>query len=332
MSDTSSAGTTSTDRDVVVVGGGPAGTAAAVFTARYGFDTVVFDRGSSSLRQCAYLENYPGFPAGVDIDTAYDLFHDHVERAGADLVDDLVTAVELPAEGGAFRVETQEGRDVSARRVVAATTYDDSYLLDCHDAFARQYEGEDEPRFDRDHPDEHGRTAVDGLYVAGPLAGVESQVAVAVGHGARVGIGLVSDRRREVRGLWEGPADHTDWVVEQGRYAGEEWLETITEYHLEDAPDHLDGEVARERAREVAAEQQEWQVDDETAARRREAGHRALAERLDTDALVETAAEREPEAVLDALDDETVRAYAADIDGGASTGGDTGAGTPDADD
>jgi hypothetical protein len=322
MSDASDAtgdGTGSTDRDVVVVGGGPAGAAAAVFTARYGLDTVVFDRGSASLRQCAYLENYPGFPAGIDIGTAYDLFHDHLRQVGADLVDDLVTAVDPSvADGRALRVATQDGRAVRARYVVAATTYDDAYLLDCHDAFARQYGGEDEPRFDRDHPGEHGRTAVTGLYVAGPLAGVESQVAVAVGHGARVALGLVTDHRREVEDLWDGPADHTDWVVEQGRYAGEEWLETITEYHLENAPDDLDDAVARERAREVAEAQQDWQIGEAAVERRRERGHRALAERLDTEPLAAAAAERDPAALLDALDDETIRAYAADREGDAA--------------
>lgn len=50
------------DYDVVIVGGGPAGCSAGVFTGRYGLDTVIFDRGRSSLRRCAYLENYLGFP------------------------------------------------------------------------------------------------------------------------------------------------------------------------------------------------------------------------------------------------------------------------------
>ena len=288
------------DRDVVVVGGGPAGCSAAVFTAREGLDTVVFDRGNSSLRQCAYLENYLGFPAGVDVDTAYDLFHDHVREAGAELVDDLVESVEVLDPG--FRVGTQEGRGLTARTVVAATTYDDSYLCPLHESFPRVHEGEDEPRFDRDHPDDHGRTAVEGLYVAGPLAGVESQVAIAVGHGARVGVGIVTDRN-ERDGLWSEAVQHTDWVVKQGRYEGEEWVEGITDYYAGRAPGSVDEETARERAREVAERQQNWQITDEEVGRRRAAGHRALAAHLDT------------EAVLDAVADERIREYAAALDG-----------------
>jgi hypothetical protein len=298
------------DHDVCVVGGGPAGSSAAVFTAREGLDTVVFDRGNSSLRQCAYLENYPGFPAGVDVETAYDLFHDHVREAGGEVVDDLVASVE-PLETG-FRVTTQEGRELTTERVVAASTYDDSYLLDLHDAFAvveTDEDGEESRHFDYDHPNEHGRTAVDGLYVAGPLGGVESQVAIAVGHGARVGVGLLTDRN-EAAGLWAEAASHTDWVVKQGRYAGEEWLETVTGYYAERAPESMDEETARERARALAEEQQDWQIPEAEVERRRETGHRELARRLDS------------EAVLDAVDDERIREYAAGLDGVEASGDD----------
>jgi hypothetical protein len=236
----------------------------------------------------------------VDIETAYGLFHDHVREAGGEVVDDLVESVEALETG--FRVTTQEGRERTAEHVVAATTYDDSYLLPVHESFPRTYEGEEEPRFDRDHPDEHGRTAVDGLYVAGPLAGVESQVAIAVGHGAQVGVGLVTDRN-EADGLWHEVARHTDWVVKQGRYEGEEWLTEVTEYYAERAPERMDEEAVRERAREVAERQQDWQIPAEEAERRRADGHRELARHLD------------PGAVLDAVDDERIREYAAGLDG-----------------
>ena len=81
--------------DVVVVGGGPAGCSAGVFTARDDLDTVVFDRGNSSLRRCAYLENYLGFPAGIDIETFSALAQDHAETAGCEVVDDLVVGVTI---------------------------------------------------------------------------------------------------------------------------------------------------------------------------------------------------------------------------------------------
>lgn len=112
------------DYDVVVVGGGPAGSSAGVFTARYGLETAIFDRGRSSLKYCAYLENYLGFPAGIDIETFYGLMHDHAVEAGCDLVSDLVESVTRTDDQTGFIVEPQEGEPVTAARVIAATRYD----------------------------------------------------------------------------------------------------------------------------------------------------------------------------------------------------------------
>lgn len=109
------------DYDVVVVGGGPAGCSAGVFLAREEFETAIFDRGRSSLARCAHLENYLGFPAGIDIDTLYDLMHDQAERAGCAIVGDLVESVERRGRDDAgFLVAPQEGDPVVDRRVIAA--------------------------------------------------------------------------------------------------------------------------------------------------------------------------------------------------------------------
>ena len=50
--------------DVSIVGGGPAGCAAALFCGRAGLETVLVANGRSTLQKCAYVENYLGFPAG----------------------------------------------------------------------------------------------------------------------------------------------------------------------------------------------------------------------------------------------------------------------------
>lgn len=81
------------DHDVIIVGGGPAGCSAGVFTARYGLDTVIFDKGSAALPRCAYLENYLGFPAGIAIDDFTALMHAHVSDAGCDIIEERVEAV-----------------------------------------------------------------------------------------------------------------------------------------------------------------------------------------------------------------------------------------------
>lgn len=277
------------DHDVIVIGGGPAGCSTAVFTARYGLDTLVLDRGSSSIQQCAFVENYLGFPGGIDVATFYAMSQAHAERVGATVADDMVT--DLTATDDGFRVEAQDD-EYTADRVVAASTYDVSYLEDVLGEYFRSEGGE--TWLDPDLAGEHGETPVDGLWLAGPTAGVESQIAVSVGHGARVGVDLIEHYRRNEEGIWEGSDDYTDWVVKQGRYEGEEWLETATGWHLDAAPEDLDDEVVRERSRELALEQQSQQIDEAEVERRTERAHRRLLEHVDDELIREYAADLGP--------------------------------------
>ncbi len=54
--------------DVVIIGGGPAGYTSAIYTTRAGFDTLVLEKFSAGgqMIQTAQIDNYPGFPDGVD--------------------------------------------------------------------------------------------------------------------------------------------------------------------------------------------------------------------------------------------------------------------------
>ncbi|WP_101296875.1 NAD(P)/FAD-dependent oxidoreductase [Halegenticoccus soli] len=273
------------DRDIVIVGGGPAGCSAAVFTARHGLDTVVFDRGNASLRRCAYLENYLGFPAGVDVETFYDLAHDHAERAGAEVIADLVVSVARDGRGG-FRVETQDGRELTTRRVVAAAKYDGEY------------------------PDRDGRTPVDGLYVAGPLGAAEDQAIIAAGHGAVVGRSAIADARVD-DGWWGDAADQVDWVrraaeLDDEWAARETWVEWFDDRFADGAPvDPGDPRFERVREEYIDASLSTYVEPDEIDARA-ESGHEALAEHVDVEAVVSAVDES---SLLDAIDDDAIREY-----------------------
>ncbi|QIB78536.1 NAD(P)/FAD-dependent oxidoreductase [Haloferax volcanii] len=290
------------DYDVAIVGGGPTGCSAGVFTGRYGLDTVVFDRGRSSLQRCAYLENYLGFPGGVDIETFYGLIHDHAEAAGCDLVSELVEAVE-PAGGDGdnpdaddpaatrpgFAVTTQSGETVTARRVVSAARYGGDFLepLGDDEMFVTyEHDGETRTKFDRDYADIEGRTAIDGLYVAAPVSEVNLQAIMSAGQGARVGRSVITDHRLE-RGYPEALARHWDWIRPEAELAGDaaardDWRERFDSR----VPDDCDLSEARLRElREADVERQrEMYVSEEAVEARAERGRERLAARLGFDA------------------------------------------------
>jgi hypothetical protein len=224
------------DHDVVIVGGGPAGSSAGVFTGRYGLNTAVFDRGSAALPRCAFLENYPGFPGGIDVGTFQDLLADHVETAGCDRIEETVDSVRRAASDARFVVETAAGRTVTAEYVLAAAWYDGAYLrpLVGEGAFeVHEHHGESHERFDPAYADADGRTAVDGLYVAAPAGDRSAQVIVAAGHGAHVARSLLEDVRSS-RGYPDGVAAHYDWLRPAAEFEGEwgdrdrwrEWFDT----------------------------------------------------------------------------------------------------------
>ncbi|NIC00398.1 NAD(P)/FAD-dependent oxidoreductase [Halobacterium sp. R2-5] len=286
--------------DVAIVGGGPAGCSTGVFTARYGLETVVFDRGRSSLRQCAHLENYLGFPAGIDVETFYALAHDHAEEAGCQVVEDLVESVERADDG--FVLETQSGEPVRANRVVAATRYDADYLrpLDADDEMYERHvhDGDEEEYFDRAYADGDGRTPIDGLYVASPVEEASRQAITAAGHGALVGKHVVGDVRRE-RGYPEGLAGRVDWLRREAARDDEwgdpdRWREYF-ENHVPDDHDLDEDELAELREQEVEDRLDRYVTDEAIEDRRRRAHDRIL-EHLDDDRI---------RAYLDKTDDDS---------------------------
>jgi hypothetical protein len=302
---TADSGQEAFDVDLVIVGGGPAGCAVGVCTARYGLDTVIFDRGNSSLRRCAFLENYLGFPAGIDIETFYELIHDHVVEAGCDLVSDMVESV-TRTDGG-FRVRTQDGQSVLTRRVVAATTYDGEYLrgLDSDEKMfdIHEHHGEVHEEFDREYTDADGRTPVEGLYVAGALAGHGEQVIIAAGHGMTVGRELLADARRD-EGYWEEAAPHYDWLRRRAALDydwddEETWHRRFADHRLADDHDIDPERLQRIRQREIEFVKSTY-LDRSAIDRRRERSQRRLATHLDEGLL------------LDVIDNDRLREYVAE--------------------
>jgi choline dehydrogenase-like flavoprotein len=307
------------DHDVVVVGGGPAGCSAGVFCARAGLDTVIFDRGRSSIQRCAHLENYLGFPAGIDIETFYDLMHDHAETAGCEVVSDLVETVEHRGDGEGFHVTPQQGDTVTARRVVAATRYDGEYMRGLDDDAVMfetyEYDGEKHEQFDSEYADFDGKTPVEGLYVASPSEEADTQAIMAAGRGARVAHRVVADVRID-DGWWGEVAEGTDWVRREAELDDEwddrdRWVEWFDEYYGEDAPVGTDSDRFQ-RVRDANIDDSlSSYVSPEEIGERAATGQEALAARLDVERLI---AAVDTETLLDNVDDELIRERASKLD------------------
>jgi thioredoxin reductase (NADPH) len=106
---------------VIIIGSGPAGYTAALYTARANLEPLVIEgfAWGGLLQQTTDVENYPGFPAGIMGPELMQHFRDQAERFGARLETDDVTEVELSRSGGVHRVRVGEDEHL-ARTVILA--------------------------------------------------------------------------------------------------------------------------------------------------------------------------------------------------------------------
>jgi len=195
--------TTPDDVSVIVVGGGPAGLSAALFTVKNGLETTVFDTGETWMHK-AHLFNYLGI-GSVGGSEFMATARQQVDDFGVDRrQDEEVTAVSEADDG--FVVETSVAPETQradgeyeADFVVLATGANRDLADDLGCAFA------DDDTVDVGVDME---TSVEGVYATGAMVRPEEwQAAISVGDGAAAALNILSTVKGEHYHDFDVPAD-----------------------------------------------------------------------------------------------------------------------------
>src|SRR5579875_2798030 len=106
-------------RDVIIVGSGPAGYTAAVYTARADLRPLLIEgtQYGGALMQTTEVENYPGFPSGVMGPELMGSMREQAERFGTEIVTDDATSIDF---SGDLKRVTVGNVTYSARSVILA--------------------------------------------------------------------------------------------------------------------------------------------------------------------------------------------------------------------
>ena len=107
-----------TSYDIVIIGAGPAGLAAASYSSRAGLDTLVIDQGApgGQLLIIDQIENYPGYPLVSGFELAQKM-EEQAAQFGAEI--EFTQALSVEKKDGLFSVTTTDG-PVSAKAVILA--------------------------------------------------------------------------------------------------------------------------------------------------------------------------------------------------------------------
>lgn len=109
--------------DTIIIGGGPAGLTTAIYTARDGMKTLVLDRESTGglAATTDMIENYPGFPEGINGMELTDRFRRQAERFGAEIEEFEEVVKVNPVRQGLIEIHTDGEKVYQTKTAVIAT-------------------------------------------------------------------------------------------------------------------------------------------------------------------------------------------------------------------
>jgi len=115
----------------VIIGSGPAGYTAAIYAARADLKPVMYTgmEPGGQLTTTTEVDNFPGYPEGIDGPTMMVQLQQQAERFGTDVRIGMVTAVELSDEiGGIHKLTIDNTQEIEAETVIVSTGASAKYL------------------------------------------------------------------------------------------------------------------------------------------------------------------------------------------------------------
>lgn len=170
--------------DVIIIGDGPAGLAAALFLAKSDMSVEVYGKNESWVHK-ALLRNYLGF-SRIPGPEFLRLAREQVEELGAILVEAEITSIKM-AEDGTFQIDAADGQGSTGDYLVI-TAGPKSDLLE---SLGLALDDKGYAIVDR-----NGRTNVDKVYVAGWSTRADKiQAQISAGDGAAVALDILSRKK-----------------------------------------------------------------------------------------------------------------------------------------
>ncbi len=105
--------------EVIIIGGGPAGLAAAIYTSRARLSSLLLERGviGGQILNAGQVDNYPGFPQGISGAELTQLMHQQATKYGLETINAEATSIELY---GQYKIVTTTDGIFTAKAVIIA--------------------------------------------------------------------------------------------------------------------------------------------------------------------------------------------------------------------
>ena len=117
--------------NTIIIGSGPAGYTAAIYAARADLNPIIYTglEPGGQLTTTTDVDNFPGYPKGIDGPTMMNELKEQAERFGTKVKIDFISKVDFSKEkGGIHKLYTQNGDEIKSKTVIISTGASAKYL------------------------------------------------------------------------------------------------------------------------------------------------------------------------------------------------------------